>query len=53
MSLEPRSDLWLSARSTQGNSLILTLDALNNAANNSSYFVFELLGVLIDLQMAC
>ena len=44
---------WQSARSTQGNSLSLTLDAPNSAANSDFYCVFEFLCVLVELQMAC
>ena len=37
----------------RGNSLSLTLGALDHAANSSSHCVLELLGLLVELQMAC
>ena len=43
MSLEPRSDLWLSALTTQGGSSTLVLGARDHAANSNAICVFALL----------
>jgi len=40
MSLEPRSDLWLNALATQGNSSALMLGALDPAASINAFCVF-------------